>query len=586
MLKVENNYVKYNPQFKSKQVLLKETLPKIAVVTAPVVTADLVLAQRMDNFKQKEPANIAFTEKISVLKKYLKDYFDENEIKTLIDNSKIITPETVDIQTDILRALKDTGRVFRKKDILKTIQPFDYTSKRKYPRDLQLSRKMIDLLGDADLRIHSWTDESDYLDSSDFRFIMEVMYPREYDYLKSLKEKLNDIPFSLIYKIFYENHDRGDVDEFITKYVETDCRVERIREKQQKTKTEKIIQKINDMDLDIGAKSYIPTELNPLNIDDKSLVLVHLTEYEPHNGKILSAREALNGASRNTVHFSLNHAVGEHGFGNWTKCHYAILMPFKSTIESNADGKFVEGMPNDLYSDGSVNIPEGSVIIKYNDSLADEEIKIHNSADIKGVKIIESSSFPQGLVPAIIKKMGFTHIGSSNSLGTFDFGENSGESANDRKANFKAWQEFCRKHNIVPVVHGNSLCRAIENIIEGIDMLATCDKWVTRDGNFKNDLLENIKHIKKYAQKGYYINVDIEKLEEIIKESNTPMMALGRLYKETGLKPTINRKKWQTEEYFSLNHRSRLELTTSYPQIIDKWYDTLEDGNLDRIIKS
>ena len=71
-----------------------------------------------------------------------------------------------------------------------------------------------------------------------------------------------------------------------------------------------------------------------------SVALVHMTNYFPKNGEILSTNLATKaadgvGASRTTVHFCLNKPVVEHLMGSgWNTMDYAIILMIFNFIKS------------------------------------------------------------------------------------------------------------------------------------------------------------------------------------------------------------------------------------------------------------
>lgn len=75
---------------------------------------------------------------------------------------------------------------------------------------------------------------------------------------------------------------------------------------------------------------------------------------------------------RCTVHFTLNHVVGSHGYGNWDTVPYVILAPYKSVVELNQNPAEVSA--TDMYwsvnPDVGLKLPENMYIVKpSNDSL-------------------------------------------------------------------------------------------------------------------------------------------------------------------------------------------------------------------------
>lgn len=64
-------------------------------------------------------------------------------------------------------------------------------------------------------------------------------------------------------------------------------------------------------------------------------------------------------SSRNTVHFAVNGEVGDHIYGNWHDCKYAIIMPY---IDAPRE-KMVETRPEDTFFEGSVPLSKDAIIL-------------------------------------------------------------------------------------------------------------------------------------------------------------------------------------------------------------------------------
>ena len=102
------------------------------------------------------------------------------------------------------------------------------------------------------------------------------------------------------------------------------------------------------------------------------LVLVHLTDYIPKDGIIRTPKEA--GATlstsflghkfetpreRKTIHFTLNGEVTNNTGGSFHGRKYAIIIPLKNIDKEKIAG----GNLADIYTNGSLKIPEGSYIL-------------------------------------------------------------------------------------------------------------------------------------------------------------------------------------------------------------------------------
>lgn len=153
-------------------------------------------------------------------------------------------------------------------------------------------------------------------------------------------------------------------------------------------------------------------ELNLFDINPKSLAWVHMTEYFPENGKILSTKLATKdengvGYSRATIHGSINKVVTEHMFGNnWTGMKYAVIAPFDKLIETMPESKVIGGIQDDFFFQDLVQLPKGSVIVKYNPDIEEGSFQI--SEAFPGIKLVETSNKNMGeATNLVIKKMGY-----------------------------------------------------------------------------------------------------------------------------------------------------------------------------------
>lgn len=371
--------------------------------------------------------------------------------------------------------------------------------------------------------------------------------------------KISDVPLSKIIEICSENKD------FVNGLVPKEVILEKINN----DSFVKTIRAINSSQIDLSPNCN-PTKLNPLNIKPSALALVHMTDYSPSNGKILSTRDKI-GGSRNSVHFTLNHPVEEHRFGSWDDKKNAIIMPYQSTKEENPSGLFIEGMPNDIYTNGSVKIPKGSIIVKHNTNLEEGSAKIYDSSDIEGVKVIETSEFPHSVVPCVLEKMGFTNLNASAPLGQFNYLKNNGNDVDSCYDYFMAWKKFCNQEGLRPAVHTSSVNGIAENLVENVSKLCSNkNNWKHDSYNFKNIILKDIKILKKWQNKGYFVSFDLDKFYEIVSNSKTPLAAVSKMQNELGFHPTTKL------TYFSL-------CSVDTPvEMYDKYLTSLEDDNLTR----
>lgn len=144
-----------------------------------------------------------------------------------------------------------------------------------------------------------------------------------------------------------------------------------------------------------------------------SVALVHMTNFFPKNGEILSTNLATKavdgvGASRTTIHFCLNKPVVEHMMGNgWSSMDYAIILPFKDVMKNTPKSKMLGGINEDFMFQDLVKLPKGSAIVKYNPNVPSG--KFLTSDAFEGIKLVESSNRKLSeSADTVIKKMGFT----------------------------------------------------------------------------------------------------------------------------------------------------------------------------------
>ncbi len=149
-------------------------------------------------------------------------------------------------------------------------------------------------------------------------------------------------------------------------------------------------------------------------IEPESLAMVHMTNYYPKGGKILSTKLAsrdVNGvaAFRPTIHFALNKSVTEHALGyGWQTMDYAVILPFKETVKSMPSSKVIGGIQDDFFFLDEVRLPIGSTIIKYNPEIAPHQLKVSDA--FEGIRLIESSNRNLGeTADIVLRKMGYNH---------------------------------------------------------------------------------------------------------------------------------------------------------------------------------
>ena len=154
-------------------------------------------------------------------------------------------------------------------------------------------------------------------------------------------------------------------------------------------------------------------EFSMTKVNPDSLALVHMTNYYPQNGQILSINSATRasegiGCARTTIHFALNKPVTEHMLGNgWNTMNYAIIAPFKETVQGTPKSKVIGGFQDDFFFRDAVKLPKGSVIVKYNPKINPGELLVSDA--FNGIKLVETSNRHMNeTVSTVIQKMGYT----------------------------------------------------------------------------------------------------------------------------------------------------------------------------------
>ncbi len=504
--------------------------------------------------------------------------------------------EFINFQARAERTIKDTGSDFNKlslelnkeltplidKGYLQSLQDFqnNYVNKESIVAQLQLLKnlknfpvevkdfELMSILKKVDLdNINSYNaiinklkNRSD-ASASTTSSILRVSNKDTEKLLMDLID-IQDVPINKIITIckFDENFEKGLVSKnTVIEKINSDPYVKTIRA-------------IKNNNAQFSSTNIVPTKLNPLKIESSALALVHMTEYKPDNGMISSTRDEI-GGSRNSVHFTLNHPVENHRLGDWDNCKYAIIMPYSAAVKANSKGKFVEGMPNDLYTNGSVKMPKGSVIVTQNTNLAAGTINIIKHPTIPGVNVIETSLAPHEIIPNILEKMGYNYVEGEGLVGLFNNGKNNGKSVDAAMENYTAWKDFCNKEGLKPTIHTASPTGIAEACIEDIGKLCVNNRWEAKSGfiektNFRKELLEKLVAVKSMQAKGYYVSFNIDKLITIVQESKSPKTALGKIKSELGFEPTVKYK-----EFYECNFDNSIKL-------YKKWWDATEDPQL------
>ena len=139
-----------------------------------------------------------------------------------------------------------------------------------------------------------------------------------------------------------------------------------------------------------------PLKTSGQELNEDGMLLTHLGDFLPRDGYIDTARSAI-GASRDSVHFAVNHAVTSHLGGSWVDKKFAYLIPMRAA-RASGENTFVGGIASDFYSHGRVKIPEGAIIVRRTESIKPGKFRISDASkidefkDLHGVKVIETSN--------------------------------------------------------------------------------------------------------------------------------------------------------------------------------------------------
>lgn len=279
------------------------------------------------------------------------------------------------------------------------------------------------------------------------------------------------------------------------------------------------------------------------SFNTEGLALVHLTDFAPTEGVIKTTRDAI-GWIRNSVHFTVNHSVVSHWGGDWSAKKYAIIMPFEQTVKHKGN-KIIGGVPTDLYSIGSIKIPKGTVIVRYNESIPKGKYKIVDASKIqelkklKGIKVIESSDKNiQEVTDDVITKLGYEAKSTSN---PFVWGMNSGD--NNGYGMLDKFNKFLKRHNMQPMFHTYTPNGRIESVCENLGFRAGhANSWIVKNKNgdvildYKDMYIKILKDIEWQTKADkYQLESDISKLIEIINLSKTPKEAEQAILKSFNL---------------------------------------------------
>lgn len=325
------------------------------------------------------------------------------------------------------------------------------------------------------------------------------------------------------------------------------------------------------------------------DIKPENLSLIHITNYFPNNGEILSLKEASKhsdgaGQCRSTIHFSLNQSVERDNTQiDWASMKCAVIMPFEKTLQENEPEKIGGGKYGDFFFIDKVKLPEGSKIVKYNKNIQQGKFRISEARDengtlLKGIELIETSNKDIcASAERVSKKMGystfddiiydtpqlkadakklkaFMNAGDFSNLTPdnedfYDFLELSGR-VNMQKYEAieqleRAWETFCSDINCCNLEQGfnnpwtksDLLIHFIGNVLVNSNDNSWFYKKDDETVDFRDLILRQIAEIKEMLPEDKKLGFDIQKLGQIVIKSDTPAQAIKVIEAELGIIP-------------------------------------------------
>jgi len=279
------------------------------------------------------------------------------------------------------------------------------------------------------------------------------------------------------------------------------------------------------------------------------IVLVHLTDHPPKEGRILS-RLDFERTHRNTTHLTPNHAVGDvtanAGAASWGNKRVVVFTPLEECQQLN--GNPTGASEVDFYWAGSLDInSEKTIVIVQQDDVPKGKLKILSPHEIgmgKNVNVIVlgSSESPYEISDKIIAKMGYTPIpkGQFTWGSDFDILNNPErvETLSTETIHIKnCFKSFCKKFGISESIHSTSSFGRLEGVMGSIRVLSG-KPWLFGEVDYKKHLLEVIDDIKSDTKVKDKLPLDIDKLYRIIQDSDMPKNAVAEINRSFGISIT------------------------------------------------
>lgn len=296
-------------------------------------------------------------------------------------------------------------------------------------------------------------------------------------------------------------------------------------------------------------------------------ILVHKTDYIPEESKIRTSKESkvkLKGemkigdqhydyqysSERDTIHCAVNGEVGDHEFGSWHNCPYAILIPFNSVPKEQIGIAATQ----DTVLKGGVNLQNNAYILCPRGKK--EEIQAKNP----NVNVIEyEGPNVSGYADALVRGLGYENE-SCSKWGWINEEQNAKFNGIMKKEGFKN----------VGIPHSYSEFEVNDNKKRNINKIVEKSKLIK-----KMDVIKK----KEDLDKTHFVAEDIEEddfniLVTRLKEEEIPIS-------DESITLIHNLYKLNLEEYSIENLRGDMPNTEETEELLSKFKNLLESDNKD-----
>jgi len=134
---------------------------------------------------------------------------------------------------------------------------------------------------------------------------------------------------------------------------------------------------------------------DPASIDPERLVLVHATSFEPQRGTDgsveLRTRFDTTGYARASLHFTLNHRVVSHMYGQWDGSGYVVVAPYAGAQGRNGDPANLLGVDTwwQCNPGEAVALP-GAVVVRLDPNVHDLMTRVGRDVVVKSSNFTEA----------------------------------------------------------------------------------------------------------------------------------------------------------------------------------------------------